>query len=99
MLYNQIRFDMSFLKEDSIKKESRVEWVQINTQVRQTYPYQITQTHLFLQDDAVNLDDLTEFSDPTVFNFEGLPIRSYEKNDFNVRMEITVEMNLDMIEI
>ena len=42
---------------------------------------------------------MTEFDDPTVFNFDPLPIRSYEKKDESVRMEITVEMNLNQREI
>ena len=59
-----------------------------------TMPYKISQTHLYLQDEAINLDDLTELEDGTIFTLEESPIRSYEKDKF-VQMDITVEMNLD----
>ena len=56
-------------------------------------PYRITQTRLFLQDEAINLDDLTELEDGTVFSLEEQTIRSYEK-DLQTQMDITIEMNL-----
>ena len=39
-------------------------WITINTQVRQTYPYKISNSHIFLQDEIAHLDELTELEDP-----------------------------------
>ena len=49
---------------------------------------------IYLQDLAIDLDDLTEIFDDTVFVLDQLPTRSYEK-DLYTMMDITVEMNLD----
>ena len=43
-------------------------------------PYTISQTQLFLQDEAINLDDITELADDTIFKIEELTARSYEKD-------------------
>ena len=40
------------------------------------------------------MDDYTELEDDTVFRLEQLPNKSYEK-DFDVQLDITIEMNLD----
>ena len=42
----------------------------------------------------LDLDDLTEIENNSIFEIESMPVRSYEK-DYLVQMEITVEMNLD----
>ena len=47
-----------------------------------------------MQDLAIDLDDLTERYDDTVFVISQEPSRSYEK-DLYAMMDITVEMNLD----
>ena len=49
---------------------------------------------LFLQDEAVNLDELTEYEDGSIFKLEGQPLLSYEK-DYDAQMDLTIEMNLD----
>ena len=63
--------------------------------MRQTYPYRIKNTHLFLQDEVAHLDDLTELEDPQLFTLEPLPSRSYEK-DNDTWFDLTIEMNLDL---
>ena len=70
-------------------------WITINTQVRQTYPYRIANTHLFLQDEIINLDDFTELEDPQLFTLEPLPSRSYEK-DLDTWFDLTIEMNMNL---
>ena len=40
----------------------------------------------------LNLDSMTELEDSSVFYFEEMPTRLYEKDNF-VQMEISVEMN------
>ena len=51
-----------------------------------------------LQDELINLDDLTELEDTTVFQLEQLPNKSYEK-DYDVQVDITIEMNLNQLVI
>ena len=48
-----------------------------------TMPYKISQTHLYLQDEVINLDDLTELENGTIFTLEESPIRSYEFAKFH----------------
>ena len=47
-----------------------------------------------MQDKDIDLDDITELHDSSVFSLEPLPVRSYER-DYIVQMEISIEMNLD----
>ena len=42
----------------------------------------------------IDLDDLTELQDSTVFQLEMLPTRSYEKDTFT-QLDITIERNLN----
>ena len=46
----------------------------------------------------VNLDDITELADETIFTLDPLPIRSFEKN-YDVQLDITIEMNLSQRQI
>ena len=57
-------------------------------------PLRINKTQLNLQDQYIDLEDVTEFHDTSVFSIEQLAIRSYEK-DYLVQMLISIEMNLD----
>ena len=61
-------------------------------------PFKVSITKLLLQDEILNLDDLTEIEDDTVFALEQLPTKSYEK-DYDVQLDITIEMNLDQLVI
>ncbi len=49
---------------------------------------------MFLQDEAINLDDLTELENGSIYKLDGQPPISQEK-DYTVQMDVTVEMNLD----
>ena len=44
------------------------------------------------------MDDLTELEDASIFRLDAEPIRSYEK-DFDVELDIQVEMNLNQVQI
>ena len=46
-----------------------------------------------MQDNPINLDEITELDDASVFKLESQPLRTYEK-DYNVQMDFTIEMNL-----
>ena len=98
MYYNQIRFDSLKYGLESVTQESHMKWLGINTQQQTTIPFEIRTTKLLLQDEVINLDDFTELEDETVFRFEQLPSRSYEK-DYDVQLDITVEMNLNQVQI
>ena len=58
-------------------------WVPVNSQIQQTIPFKISSTQLYLQDDAINLDEITELDNASVFKLESQPLRTYEK-DYNV---------------
>lgn len=81
MLYNQIRFDNKFFGLDSIKKESQMAWIRINTKVRETLPYSIVRTELELQDEYINLDEITKIENSSVFSIKELPSRPYNFDD------------------
>ena len=47
-----------------------------------------------MQDDYIDLDEVTEIYDDTIFELKALPKRSYEKDSF-AQMDITFELDLD----
>lgn len=59
MLYNQKRFDTGSFGDESVKKEAKLLWLPINTQMRQTIPYKVSKSHLALQDKDINLNTIT----------------------------------------
>ena len=50
----------------------------INTQVRETVPFKVTLSELTLQDEYIDLDDITEITDDSVFKLTEMPIKVYE---------------------
>ena len=74
--------------------ESRITWLPINTQMQEQVPFKVSTTKLYLQDEYLNLDQLTELENDTVFKMEQRPKQSYEKDD-HTQLSINVEMNLD----
>ena len=69
-------------------------WIPISSQTQQTIPFKVSSTALSLQDEYINLDELTVLKDATVFSIEKQAALPYEK-DLNVQIDLTVEMNLD----
>ena len=55
----------------------------------------MTKTEVSLQDKDANLDDLTLLQDDSIFEIELKRSRTYEKG-YDVQMDITVEMNLNL---
>ena len=51
-----------------------------------------------MQDEAINLDELTELENAEIFKLELDPLRPYEK-DYIAQMDFTVEMNLSQMQI
>ena len=98
MYYNQIRFNSFKYGQESISRESHMKWLGINTQQQITIPFEVRTTKLLLQDEVINLDEITELEDETVFHLEQMPQRSYEKDE-DVQLDITVEMNLNQLVI
>lgn len=68
LLFNEKYFDSNQYEESSIVSAARVKWFTINTQVQQQIPMQITKSQIFLQDKNVDLDDLTEIYDNSIFS-------------------------------
>ena len=93
--HNQVRFEPRKYGDEAIVPESIIHWIIVNTQSRTTIPYKITTTKLLLQDAIINLDDITELEDSSIFSFDRQPVRSYEK-DVDIVMNIAFERNLDM---
>ena len=90
-----MRFDSESYNEEAIVPETRSIWLPVNTQVQQTIPFKLATSLLFLQDRFINLDELTELEDDTVFRFKIEPFKSYEK-DYDVQVDITIEMDLNL---
>ena len=70
MYYNQIRFDSLSYRRESIKAEAQIIWLPFNSQMSSQIPFKITTTSLELQDEIVNLHDLTELEDESVFTLD-----------------------------
>ena len=51
-----------------------------------------------LQDKNVDLDRVTVYEDESVFHVNEIALRTYEKGQ-DVQMDITIEMNRDLISI
>ena len=94
LLHNQKRFNPELYHESSIIRESKIVWAPINIQWRQEIPYRIQKTQIFLQDEFVDLDDLTLIEDDSIFKVIKMPNKPYE-NDMNVQISVTVEMSLE----
>ena len=59
-----------------------------------TLPHEVSLTTLILQDSLINLDQLTEHKDPSIFKVDSMPLYSYEK-DYNAQFDFTIQVNLD----
>lgn len=70
MYYNQIRFDSLSYRRESIKAEAQILWLRVNSQMRSQISFKITTTNLQLQDEIVNLHELTELEDESVFTLD-----------------------------
>ena len=61
LLNNQVRFDTVKHSEDSIVRESVIEWMRIDPEGLFTQQYQLRTGKINLQDLLIDMDDLTEF--------------------------------------
>ena len=77
---------------------SKISWISVNTQFQQTLEYKVTRTEVRLQDKGADFDELTLILDKSMFEIEKKASRTYEK-DYDVQMDITVEMNLSKITV
>ena len=67
VIKNEKLFDANKYGLESIVEQCTITWLSINTQVRQSIPYKISMSTLFLQDRDVDLDDITEIMDNSMF--------------------------------
>lgn len=56
LLKNQIRFDSEKQNQESLIRESRLDWIRVSSGQQSEQPYQLTQTRLQLQDYLIDLD-------------------------------------------
>ena len=94
LLSNQIRFDSDLIGNEAFVKESVLEWITVNTQTAVSLPYQMTTKFASLQDEDIDLEDLSIVEYEGLFELSKLPQRSYEK-DLETVMNINIELNLD----
>ena len=98
LLSNEIRFDSEQKGLSAIIKESTLTWYPVSYQMQLRYPHQISMSKLFSQDEAVNMDDLTEMENGEIFRLTRLPQIPAENHPWQ-QMEISVEMNLDVTKV
>ena len=84
--------------EDSIVSESRVDWIRVGVTHQWEQPYSVRRTKLLLQDLHIDLDQLTELEDLTVFKLEKLPPQVKEDKEEMIQM-MSFEMDMDMLKI
>lgn len=73
LLTNEIKFDSTTYAEDSIVPQAVAKFIRFSSQIHQNFPMQVANTQLILQDLAIDLDQLTELEDDSIFNIESLP--------------------------
>ena len=66
---NEIRFESQLYGKESIIKESHMDWVRISTYIKFELPYEVSKSELSLQDELIDLDEITEMLDSSVFEF------------------------------
>ena len=67
---NRIRFNSNEFGEDAFIRESDFLWNSVSTQVQLETVYKVSRTEIQLQDMHINLDELTEHTDSSVFRLE-----------------------------
>ena len=80
--------------EEAIVAESSVAWHRISVQKQDGIVFDIVRTRLELQDLFVNLDEVTELEDTSVFQIKYKGNRPYEKDPSFVT-SLVIENNLD----
>ena len=96
LMSNQIRFEPKVFGEESIITESTVAWYRPSVQKQEGIIFEIVRTKLELQDLFVNLDEITELEDTSVFEIKYTGQRPYEK-DPNLVTSLIIENNLDQL--
>ena len=97
LLMNQIRFSSDDFFHNAAIKESKIEYLLVNTQIRQTLPYKIDSTELELQDfDVIMLDKHTRIEMTELFRVTKQAVISYERTD-NTWFSISFERNLNLM--
>ena len=70
LMSNQIRFNPKVFGEESIIAESTVSWYRLSVQKQEGIVFEIVRTKLELQDLFVDLDEITELEDTSVFQIK-----------------------------
>ena len=78
ILSNRVRFDREKFGEEAVIREAEFLWNPLSTQIQQEIVYKLSRTELQLQDRHINLDDLTEVTDNSVFRLKKETPRPFE---------------------
>ena len=97
LLYNEVTFDTQSYFDDSKMYESRLMYIPISTQYRESVPLKVTTTELVLQDNAlIMLDKVSMKSKSDLFKVTRMERTPYEQVD-KVHISVTFEMDLNVI--
>ena len=72
-----------------------MDWIGISTYRPLEFPYRAYMSELSLQDELIDLDEITELSDSSVFEFQSLALRIEEKTEEMI-IQISFEVDLDL---
>lgn len=93
-----MRFNtLDYADSDKVSRESKLEYIPINSQLREEIVFRIYLTHLQLQDEYYQFSHLTEDS-TTIFNHMRTIGRPYEFKD-RTHLQITYEFDLTLYRI
>lgn len=76
LLYNEVRFESELFGDEAIVPETRVIWTPINSHNPTKVSFKLLTTQLELQDEFVNMDELTELEDASVFSLIEQPAKT-----------------------
>lgn len=98
ILQNQMRFSTrDYSPEGKVSYESRLDYILLNTQIREDVVYFVKLTELELQDDYYQFSALTE-DKKMIFSNDYEMRRSYENSD-RVQMQVQWEFDLTLYRI
>ena len=69
MYINEIRFESTLYGEESIIKESRMDWMRLSASNQLEFPQRLSMSKLSLQDLLIDLDEITELKSTSIFEF------------------------------
>ena len=93
-MHNEIRFDSELYGEESIILNSRVKKFKVQTDVPVEIPMQVYRSKVVAQDLPIDLDEITELEDSSLFRIDEQPPRIGSKIPGTI-VEISFTLNPD----